>query len=85
MQGSDGVQAGALDTFTPSTSPLGITGELTGRGIVAGQPVKTVGRIIENGNRGLLLLGAAADPGDVTDAFHTMAASVALASPPPAS
>ena len=47
--------------------------------------MKTVGRIIENGNRGLLLLGAAADAGDVTDAFHTMAASVVLASPPPAS
>jgi hypothetical protein len=85
MQGTDGVQTGALDTFTPSTSSLGIGGDLTGRGVVSGQQVKTVGRIIENGNRGILLLGAAADPTDVADAFHTMAASAALSSPMPAS
>jgi hypothetical protein len=82
MQSTDGLQTGALDTYTPSTSPLGTAADLTGRALVSNQQVKTVGRIIEHGNRGLLLLGAAADAGDVTDAFHTMAASVALASAP---
>jgi hypothetical protein len=83
MQGSDGVQTGALDTFTPSTSAAGAEGDLTGRAIVSGVQVKTVGSIIESSNRGILLMGAAADPGDVTDAFHTMASSFRLASPPP--
>jgi hypothetical protein len=81
MQGTDGLQTGALDTYTPTTSPLGTAADLTGRAIVSNQQVKTVGRIIEHGNRGLLLLGAAADAGDVTAAFHTMAESVALAAP----
>jgi hypothetical protein len=85
MQGADGVQTGALDTFTPAASTTGTVGEFTGRAIVSGQEVKTVGRIIESGNRGLMLMGAAVDRDDVTDAFQTMASSVALAATPPAS
>jgi hypothetical protein len=82
MQGTGGVETGALDTFTPSTSSLGTVGDLTGRAVVGGQEVKFVGRIVESGNRGILMLAAAPDPGDVADAFHTMAASFALATPP---
>jgi hypothetical protein len=78
MQGADGVQTGALDTFTPSTAPAGGGGDFTGRAIVSGVQVKTVGRIVESGNRGILLMGAASDPGDVADAFHTMASSLQL-------
>jgi hypothetical protein len=82
MQGADGVQTGALDTFTPSTSAVGSGGDFTGRAIVSGVQVDTIGRIIESGNRGILVMGAAGDVGDVTDAFHTMASSFQLASPP---
>jgi hypothetical protein len=82
LQGTDGVETGALDTFTPATSSPGAVGDMTGRAVVGGQQVKFVGRIVESGNRGVLLLAAAADPGDVADAFHTMAGSFAPASPP---
>jgi hypothetical protein len=46
---------------------------------VSGVQVKAVGRIVESGNRGILLMGTAADPGDVADAFRTMASSLTLA------
>jgi hypothetical protein len=76
MSGSDGVQSGAIDTYTPGTSKLGKAGDFTGRALVDGSEVQTVGQIVTTGNRGVIVFGAAPDREKVVDAARTMAASL---------
>jgi hypothetical protein len=82
MQGSEGLQSGALDSYSPASSTLGSAGDFTGRAVVDGAPVQTLGRIVTTGNKGVMVLIAGPDRGKLTDAFKTMVDSLAPATPP---
>jgi hypothetical protein len=73
-----------VDTFdtSPTSTPVGQEYGFTGRAVLHGVPVHTVGALVVNGNRGMVVVGGAPDRDTVAPSVERMRRSLEPAAPP---